>query len=156
MAPLNKEEFVILERILIEDEGIKKFPYLDCCGLAWRKCVCQNKGKLTIGVGRNLDDVGISESEIFNLQENDVKKITLELESNFPWFKRLNSPRRVVIVSMAFNLGIQGLKNFKKMIEAIEVGDFEVAAIEMTHSHWYSQVKGRARRLAAIMMNGHI
>ena len=156
MAPLNQEEFTIVERILIEDEGIRKFPYLDCCGLAWRKCVCQNKGKLTIGVGRNLDDVGISDDEITNLQVNDVKKITLELEKNFRWFQSLNTPRRIVIVSMAFNLGIPRLKDFKKMIEAIESGNFELAAIEMLHSSWSKQVKDRAKRLAVIMMNGQI
>lgn len=156
MAPLNKEETIIIGRILIEDEGIKNFPYLDCCGLKWKECVCQSKGKLTIGVGRNLDDVGISNTEIIQLQENDVKNVTEALENTFPWFHGLNTPRRVVILSMAFNLGIKGLKNFKRMIHAIEAGDFDLASHEMIQSNWSRQVKNRADRLALIMKIGRI
>jgi lysozyme len=156
MAPLNKEESVIIERILIEDEGVRVFPYLDCCGLPWRRCTCQSKGKLTIGVGRNLDDVGLSHSEISQLQRNDVDKLTLDLEQAFPWFQHLNTPRRIVILSMAFNMGIQGLKNFKEMIKAIERGDFDIASAEMMQSRWSQQVKSRGFRLASIMKTGHI
>lgn len=156
MAPLNHEESEIITHMLIDDEGIKKFPYLDCCGLPWRKCTCSNKGKLTIGIGRNLDDVGISENEAIGLQSNDVMKTTLELEKNFHWFGKLNTARRLVVLSMSFNMGISGLKEFHNMIKAIELGDFNQASIEMMHSAWSKQVKGRAIRLAAMMKTGQI
>lgn len=38
-----------LQEQLIRDEGVRKFPYKDTVG------------KTTIGVGRNLDDVGLSQ-----------------------------------------------------------------------------------------------
>jgi lysozyme len=151
---LSNEEEIIVQHLLIEDEGLRQFPYLDCCGKSWRKCSCKDKGKLTIGIGRNLEDVGISESEALELQLNDVNQMTALVERSFPWFSKLNTPRRVVIVSMAFNLGLEGLKGFEKMIKCIASGDYPSASKEMINSTWSSQVNNRAMRLALIMKTG--
>jgi len=42
-------------------------------------------GKLTIGVGRNLDDVGISAEEADVLLANDIAKAQAELKQALPW-----------------------------------------------------------------------
>ena len=55
---------------------------------------------------------------------------------------------------MAFNLGLSGLMSFKKMIAAIEVGDFETASYEMLNSKWANQVTNRAHELAEQMLTG--
>jgi len=151
---LSEEELVILQNILIEDEGLEQFPYMDCCGKSWRMCVCKDKGFLTVGIGRNLDTVGISENESLGLVINDIKNMTIQLERYFPWFSKLNTPRRIVIVCMAFNMGMQKLKTFTKMIKCIESQDFASAAKEMTNSKWALDVKQRAIRLAVIMKLG--
>lgn len=151
---LSPEELIIIQHLLIDDEGMKQFPYLDCCGKAFRECKCEQQGKLTIGVGRNLEDIGLSENECIGLELNDVKRVTASLERAFPWFTKINTPRRVVIVSMAFNMGLDGLKQFQKMIKCLESGDFESAANQMLASKWAAQVKGRAVRLAGIMKSG--
>ena len=154
MPPLSPEELVIIQHLLIEDEGLEQFPYFDCCGKPFRKCQCKNQGKLTIGVGRNIEDVGLSENECIGLEINDIKRVGALLERSFPWFRMMSTPRRVVIVSMCFNLGLQGFKEFKKMIRCIESGDFSSAAKEMLNSKWASDVKERATRLAGIMRAG--
>lgn len=152
--PLSTEETVIIKHILIDDEGLRQFPYLDCCGKEWRKCVCKEKGYLTIGVGRNLDTVGISDNEAMELEMNDIKKLTDSIERSFPWFEKLKTARRIVVLSMVFNLGLAGFKEFKKVIKNIESGNFRAAAKEMLYSKWASQVQGRATRLASIMESG--
>lgn len=152
--PLSPEESIIIEHILIEDEGLKQFPYLDCCGMTWKKCFCKEKGNLTIGVGRNLDALGLSENEVQGLLSNDVKRVTALLDRTFPWFQKISPPRRVVILSMAFNMGVEGLKQFQGMIKSIESGDFTSASNHMLNSKWSVQVKGRAKRLAQIMKTG--
>jgi len=151
---LTLEETTIVQHLLIEDEGMELLPYFDCCGRFFRKCNCKKQGKLTIGVGRNIEDVGISENEAIGLEVNDIKRVTTEVERTFSWFKTLNTPRRVVIVSMTFNLGLAGIKGFTKMLLCIESGDFASAAREMLLSKWSSQVKGRAERLSKIMASG--
>lgn len=151
---LSPEESIIIEHMLIEDEGMKAFPYLDCCGKDFKKCECSEKGKLTIGVGRNIEDVGISDNEAIGLLGNDVKRFTALLERGFPWFQKINTPRRMVIISMAFNLGVDRLREFKKMIRCIESGDFYSASREMLNTRWAFQVKKRAVRLSGIMERG--
>lgn len=152
--PLTPEESIIIEHLLMDDEGFESFPYFDCCGKSVKECECIPQGKLTIGVGRNIEDVGLSENEIQGLLSNDVKRVTLQIERNFSWFTKINTPRRIVIISMAFNMGMDRLKGFKKMIKSIESGDFSSASAEMLNSKWADQVGDRAHRLSAIMKRG--
>jgi len=49
-----------LQNTLEHHEGLRLKPYKD------------SVGKLTIGIGRNLDDVGISKSEALLLLQNDI------------------------------------------------------------------------------------
>ena len=151
---LSPEETTIVQHLLIDDEGMKLFPYFDCCGRPFRNCRCETQGKLTIGVGRNIEDIGLSENEAIGLELNDIKRVVAQIERVFPWFQKINTPRRVVICSMCFNLGLEGLSKFKKMIKCIESGDFMSAAKEMLNSKWSSDVKERANRLALIMKTG--
>ena len=55
---------------------------------------------------------------------------------------------------MCFNLGISGLKRFKKMLAACVAGDYEAAAEEMLSSRWAVQAGARARENAAMMRSG--
>ena len=128
--------------LLIKHEGLRLKPYRDTVG------------KLTIGIGRNLDDLGITEAEARYLLENDVLRVSLELVHHFPWYNGLNAARMIVMIDMVFNLGINRFKLFKKLIKAIEVQDWEQAAKEMLDSKWARQVKGRAAELAQMMRDG--
>jgi lysozyme len=64
-----------------------------------------------------------------------------------------NKPDAVVrvLVNMAFNIGRSRLSKFKKMLHAIEEGDYNKAADEMVDSKWYSQVGRRSKELVNIM-----
>lgn len=139
---------------LVRDEGLKLKPYLDCCGKYWRECTCQSKGKLTIGIGRNLDDVGISEAEAELMNKNDTNIAELTLRNTFPWVNQLDPVRFAVLHAMTFNMGIARLKKFANTLTLIEEGDYNHAAIEMLNSLWAKQVGERAKRLAEQMRSG--
>jgi lysozyme len=126
---------------LIMHEGLKLRPY---------KC---SAGKLTIGIGRNLEDRGITKEEAIYLAKNDIQGVEQALALNH-WYATLDPIRQKVIIDMAFNMGINGLLKFKKMILAIERRDFVKAADEMLDSLWAEQVGVRAKRLAEMMRNG--
>lgn len=111
-------------------------------------------GKLTIGIGRNLDDKGISRGEALMMLSNDIGEVEQALEKNIPWWARLNDTRQRVLADMAFNMGINGLLKFRKMMAALDREDYETAAAEMLGSVWAGQVKGRAVRLANMMRTG--
>ena len=55
---------------------------------------------------------------------------------------------------MAFNLGMPKLKQFAKMLGAIENKDWVNVASEMLDSRWAEQVGNRASRLSEMMETG--
>lgn len=128
----------LIQRI-IKHEGFLLKPY---------KCPA---GKLTIGVGRNLEDVGITRDEALFLLKNDLDRCHQECLRSFMWYGELDNARQGVIQEMCFNLGLARLKTFKKMLLACEMGNYELAAREMLSSLWARQVGKRAETLADIM-----
>lgn len=124
---------------LIRDEGIRLKPYTD------------SVGKLTIGIGRNLDDRGISLLEAKQLLENDIAAVVEELDNRLGWWKGLSEPRQRALANMAFNMGVPRLLGFEKMLRALEAGDGEKAALEALDSRWARQVGDRAQRIAELL-----
>ena len=122
-------------------EGIRIKPYLD------------SVGKLTIGVGRNLDDTELSDDEVELMLNNDIERAAKNAE-RFSWWRELDSVRQMVVVDMLFNLGLAGFAKFRKTISFIGAGDYSKAAEEMLDSKWASQVGSRAARLAKMMRTG--
>lgn len=123
-------------------EGLRLKPYKD------------TEGILTIGYGRNLEDVGITEKEAEILLQNDIVRAEHDLIKVMPDVKKMNVVRYYVLVDMMFNLGFNGFNGFKRMIKAIKEKDYQKAADEMLDSKWAGQVKGRATELAEMMKTG--
>lgn len=121
---------------LIRDEGVRLKPYKDTVG------------KLTIGVGRNLDDVGISETEAVNMLTADIERAESALRRNFHWFIIAPEPVQRGLTNMAFNLGMQGLLGFRRMLSCLNAGDYAGAADAALDSNWAKQVGARAQRIA--------
>lgn len=113
-----------------------------------------SSGKLTIGVGRNLDDRGITAAESAYLLNNDIDRVWVEVESRMPWIRQLNEVRQRVLLDMAFNLGIDGLMKFRNTLATIRAGDYQKAGVMMLDSLWAKQVGNRAQRLAVMMQTG--
>ena len=142
LSPRHKTELV---SELIRHEGFRKHPY---------KCTAD---KLTIGVGRNLDDVGITKAEAMVLLENDVATYQAAAESfvgNEEAWALMGEERQAVVVNMAFNLGAVRLGYFKKFRKALVERNYVAAAKEMLDSKWARQVGGRSGELALRMETG--
>lgn len=131
-----------LEEQLKLDEGFSRFPYTD------------STGRLTIGWGRNLTEVGISQEEAEMFLRHDIVIAKTSLATRFQAVATLNLARQNALYNMNFNLGIVKLAKFRHMWEAIEVGDFVKASAEMLDSLWAKQVGARAERLAREMETG--
>ena len=131
-----------LQQELTTDEGKRYRPYRD------------SMGKLTVGIGRDLDAVPFSDDEITLMFTNDIQKSTDALDQNIPWWTSLTDARQRVLTNMCFNMGIGGLLQFKNMLSDIQSGDYESAAQEMLNSQWYKQVPNRVLRLSKMMEVG--
>ena len=139
-------EAKLLERIkeqLVRHEGLRLKPY---------RCTA---GKLTIGIGRNLDDCGISQTEAYVLLENDIQNCERQLVDEIPdIYNALDEVRKSVLLNMCFNLGIKGLLGFNNTLAYIGAGDWERAANGMLASKWAKQVGMRAIELSEMMRKG--
>jgi len=136
------QRLIELHRQLVKHEGLRLKPY---------RCTA---GKLTIGVGRNLDDVGITQGEAMALLDNDIQRVEREVEQAFPWYDRLSAPRKNVVLNMVFNLGLARFRGFRNAIAAMQTENWADAAAEMLDSKWARQVGNRARELARQMETG--
>jgi lysozyme len=140
MAAPSASSDPILVRQLIRDEGLRLKPYTD------------SVGKLTIGVGHNLTDVGITREQALDILAEDIAAAEKLLDTELPWWRSLEAPRRRVLLNMAFNLGYR-LLTFKNTLRAAQEGRYEDAAEGMRASKWARQVGKRANRLAATMQS---
>ena len=132
-----------LEDQLIAHEGLRLDIYKDSVGI-W-----------TIGVGRNLEHVGLrSEAEAKFLLRSDLVAIRAELERAIPWLSDRSEARQHVLMDMAFNLGVSGLMKFEKTLRHVANGNYAAASVEMLRSRWSRQVHQRSVTLSEMMARG--
>ena len=131
-----------LEREIADDEGFRAKPY---------RCT---SGKLSIGHGTNIED-GISRDEALLLMRHRLGRVVAALESRLPFWPKLTNDRRRVLANMGYQLGIGGLMGFRRMLAALERGDYDTAGKEMMDSKWArSDSPARAQRLRKMMVRG--
>ena len=136
MSPEERAKFVSeLER----DEGNEPFPYTDTVG------------KITIGIGRNLSDRGLSQDEIQYLLKNDIDEVLADLDRALPWWREMTPARQRVLANMCFNMGLPVLLGFRNTLAYMARGNYKAAAAGMRASKWARQVGARAERLARLM-----
>lgn len=134
-----------LREMLKRHEGVKSHAY---------RCTA---GKITVGVGRNIDPdggLGLSDDEIDYLLDNDIVRCIQELNSSFGWFNSVDDVRRDACIDMCFNLGITRFAGFKNALAAMKKGDYETAADEFYDSRWAKQVGNRAIEVCEMIRSG--
>jgi lysozyme len=148
-----------LREQLSRHEGRRRFVYDDATG----KPVAigsQIRGKLSIGVGRNLEDKGIDDAEIDFMLDNDISDAIRDALT-LRWFESLDPVRQAVIVELIFNMGLPRLLGFRKLLAAMAEQRWPYAAAELANSKWQRQVdptlgdgKGRADTLIHMIRTG--
>lgn len=149
------DECEIIQRLNV-NEGCKLQPYYD------------TEGKLSIGIGRCVETnpftpeelkvigdwkKGITKNAAFMLLRNDIQKVKKDLEE-FIFIPLLNGDRQYVLIDMCFQLGIRGLKGFKKALSAIATGNWQRAHDEILDSKYAKQTPLRAKRNAQCILTG--
>lgn len=133
---------------IIEHEGTgpmvngRFMPYKDSLGF-W-----------TIGYGRCIEKIGISQEEALFQLENDINNAVQSVKDRIPWVSRLNEVRQAVLFEMAFQMGIERLLKFVNTLAHVFGGRYKLAADAMRDSLWARQTPNRASVLAARMETG--
>jgi lysozyme len=127
---------------LKRDEGFKDHPYQDHLGF-W-----------TIGYGSLID------ARRGSTIPSAVATMWLELGAQhrwhdlldlFPWLADQPEEVQRALANMAYQLGVNGVAKFRRMMEALESGDRKLAAVEALDSRWAQQTPARAKRVADLI-----
>jgi len=160
---MNYDRSALIDQLILH-EGMVLKVYQDHLGID------------TIGVGRNLEDRGITDGELAFMSmlrteiyeqgiteanarfllANDIDIVEEELRNAHPCIDRLDDVRIRVVLDMAFNMGVPRLCKFKNMWAGIHDGDYIRASAEMLDSRWATQVGQRATRLSEAMKTGEL
>ena len=121
-------------------EGFSSIPYTD------------SKGYPTIGYGTKL---GISKEEAEWLLKHRLKGMVLKVDYRLK-LEDINVSDNVkqALYNMAYNLGVDGLFKFKKMLQALKYKNYELASKEALDSKWAKEVGSRAIEIADIIKKG--
>lgn len=131
-------------------------------------------GYMTIGYGHNLEngsmgkaatnnylgvDIGngISEEQATQLLKHDLDAVKSDIMNDKrlgPLFQKLDDERQYVLLDLCFNMGPRKVKEFNKMLTALENGDYERASKELLNSRYARQTGDRARKNAECLRTG--
>jgi len=128
------------KELIKKHEGIRLRPYKDSVGI------------LTVGVGHNLEANGISVAVAELMLEEDIAIAVNELKDIFEEWEEIQESVKSVLIDMMFNLGYTRFSKFKRMIGAIRIQDYKLAAKEATDSKWCEQVGARCTENYNILM----
>ena len=131
-----------LMEMIKRHEGFRQYVY---------KCT---SGKLTIGYGHNLDDRGISSSIARELLKEDIGIATKDCFVLFSDFHLLSNNVKMALIDMSFQLGLNRLKKFKKMIKFIGKNNFIKASREAKDSKWFRQSGDRGKEIVKLLKKG--
>lgn len=147
----QKSEIIPLLR---QEEGVRYSPYIDSLGYP------------TTGIGFKVGPQGAPLSHYtFSLSDNtinawlddNVQSVQAGMMQNSEIVIALNhcnQPRKDILTSMAYQMGVNGLGKFHHMLSAITTEDWGEASAQMLSSTWAKQTPDRAKRHAAVMLSG--
>ena len=119
-----------------QSEGFRSVVYKDTLGFD------------TIGYGTKLP---LNEDEAELLLNYRLKLMKFDLLDRVKFISEVPEDKQNILFEMSYQLGVNGVLNFKKMLAALETRDYTLASLEMINSKWYIQTQNRAFRLAREM-----
>lgn len=130
-----------LSQQILQHEGLRLMPYKDTVG------------KLTIGVGHNLTDKGLTRTQAMFILHDDINDVINFLHFRLPWVELLDDVRQRAITDLTFDL-MGGILSFKQMLIHLQRGEWNEAADELLSSLFAKQTGQRAIDLAHMIHTG--
>lgn len=130
-------------------EGIENKVYEDSLGhktVGVGHLIIENDPEYLLPVGSWVDN-----SRVIDLFKADCAQAIRGAKAAVPFIDDLPTEVQNILIEMAFQLGSSGLESFRRMILALEAGDYLWAAEEMRDSRWYDQTRSRVEVLSARM-----
>jgi lysozyme len=148
--------------LLTRHEGFRAYSYRD------------TKGKLTIGIGFNLDAPGaaercaaagvnynavcfaghgITQAQAQALLDEGITQAQDAALCTVVGFLDMPEAVQLVVIDMIFEMGREGFLGFHRMIPALEARDWRQMVKEMRDSDYFKEVKARATENIALVLS---
>lgn len=138
----------LAEQILRIEEGFRDKPY---------NCL---EGYPTVGFGRVIGKKGDQLPNITVTLPDEVQHLRRRIatiDRMIPEIiTQLDEVRAAVIVSMAYQIGVVGLRKFRFFLQAVKEENWQLASDHMLDSRWAKQTPARADRHAEMMRTGKL
>lgn len=141
-----------LQSFMVRVEGERTKPYAD------------TKGLTSIGIGRNLDGVGLRADEVTYLFRNDVRACCGIMDQHIAWWRELDRDAQIAMVSLCFmgwgtfSQFVHFLGDMQFIAEARGTGDLShiadyvaAAHADLKNSAWWAQVGQRGPLTLALI-----
>lgn len=140
------------ELVIKAEEGLRLKPYY-----------C-SENVPTIGYGRVVGTKGSPLPNITTTKEEATKFLRERIQSIIPQLSKkfpkawgnCNEAQKAILISMTYQLGLNGVSAFTKMWKALDNSDWLTATKEMKDSRWYRQTPNRANRHITQMLTGNM
>lgn len=106
------------------------------------------EGYDTIGYGFAIKDLELDEEVCDLILDKKLDKLIDATNNKFPFLRELPQDKCEVVYEMVYQLGLNGVSKFKKMLKALEREDYNKASAEMLDSLWAKQTPNRAIKLS--------
>jgi lysozyme len=142
------------ERMLALEEGFRPEVYRCTSGywtcgvghvVTWDRSASETEAARAAG---RIAPYPWSVADAMEQFEGVVEKTRRELDDRLPWWREQTEPRQAVLISMAYQMGINGLMGFRNTLKAWQAGAYDDVATRMMNSKWARQTPARARRHA--------
>ena len=128
--------------LIRQNEGIRLKPYTDTAG------------KLTIGVGHNLTDDGLTPIQVEIIFQDDLHSTQQNLLAGIPWTANLDEVRAAVMLDLAFNMGMSTLYTFTTFLKLMAAGAYADAGDDLLNTAYATEVGKRAVINANMLRTG--
>ena len=142
------------KQTLARHEGKRPRPYDDANGKTIGPSYRVIQGKLTIGIGHNLEDNPLPDHIIDLLLDSDVATVLSQLDASVPWWRNLDEVRQEALANMCFNMGIASLLGFRNTLRHLKEGRYPDAASGVRNSRYYRQTGRRGEEVARMIETG--
>lgn len=114
-----------------------------------------SRGYLTCGIGFLIDKErgGRIPDAVMNFWLDYIlDQIDEEMDTAFPWWRKQPDNVQRALAQMCYQIGLPKLLGFKKMLAALQAGNYGAAKIEGLDSAWAKQTPARATRVTDLFL----
>jgi len=129
-----------------KNEGFSRKPYKDQLGF-----FTIGFGHLVLSNEKHLLNKKINKKELEKIFINDFNKALNDF-NNFLKPLSSNIKESELLIEMVFQIGIEGVLKFKKLLFNLNKGNKHLVCFEMMNSLWYKQTPHRVKNLITIFI----